>query len=337
MIPKPNKMLFMLTLMSGTIISISSSSWFGAWMGLEINLLSFIPIIMSKTNQRTSEAALKYFIIQAVGSSVLIMASVGLMFKSALINTWLIQSPMILALLLKTGAAPVHFWFPGVMEGMAWMSGILLMTWQKIAPLMLMSYMKIYELFMVSAALSGMVGALGGLNQTLLRKLMAYSSIGHIGWMLSSMTISENFWMTYMLVYSLLSTILGVMFLSFNMFHLGQMFSMMAESFTKKFFFSSNLLSLGGLPPFLGFLPKWMVIQILMKTSVLITITLIMSALLNLFYYLRISFASFILLNQSSKWLTKSPNFNIKSPWETWLTMLSIGGMLFMPLIWPLM
>jgi NADH-ubiquinone oxidoreductase chain 2 len=59
-------------LIGGILISISANSWLGAWIGLEINLISFIPLISSQENIFTTEASLKYFIIQALASSTLL-------------------------------------------------------------------------------------------------------------------------------------------------------------------------------------------------------------------------------------------------------------------------
>jgi NADH-ubiquinone oxidoreductase chain 2 len=73
-------------------------------MGLELNLLSFIPLISSKNNQYSSEAALKYFLIQALGSSIIIISASFIMSSSELATTL-----FTVALLLKAGAAPFHF------------------------------------------------------------------------------------------------------------------------------------------------------------------------------------------------------------------------------------
>lgn len=100
-------------------------------------------------------------------------------------------------LLLKNGAAPFHFWFPGVIEGLSWINGLILITWQKIAPLILISYNINYNFFLISIILSIIIGALGGLNQTSLRKLIAFSSINHLGWILIAIINNELLWFTY--------------------------------------------------------------------------------------------------------------------------------------------
>jgi len=108
----PARLLFMTSLLTGTFVAVSASSWFTAWLGLELNLLSFIPLISSKSNLYSSEAALKYFLIQALGSALILAAAPGF-----LLNLIEPQVIILSALLLKIGAAPVHFWFPSVIQG----------------------------------------------------------------------------------------------------------------------------------------------------------------------------------------------------------------------------
>nr|YP_010850321.1 NADH dehydrogenase subunit 2 [Metapenaeus intermedius]WGH12354.1 NADH dehydrogenase subunit 2 [Metapenaeus intermedius] len=300
-----SQILFLSTLILGTTLSISSSSWFGAWIGLELNLLSFIPIISSKNNQYSSEAALKYFLIQALGSSIIIMSASLMLIKSIPANTLLC-----IALLLKAGAAPFHFWFPSVMEGLQWPQAIILMTIQKAAPLSLMSYLNVdfvYPIILSAIILSAIIGAVGGINQTLLRKIMAYSSINHMAWMLAAMTISETSWLLYFLFYCLVASSVALLFNYQEAFHISHLFNHTNFSPETKLLSFMALLSLGGLPPFTGFVPKWFIIQELVSTNLFFTLfILLMSALLTLFYYLRISITALMVSTPKVKWSTKT-------------------------------
>ena len=182
--------MFKLSLTLGIFIAISSNSWFTSWLGLELNLLSFIPIITSRFNSYSSEAALKYFLVQALGSTIILVSSTAIR---------VLKNPRILiliALLLKIGAAPLHFWFPPIIQGVTWTQCIILITLQKIAPLILISYTLTssisYFIIQISSILSAFVGAIGGLNQTFLRKILAYSSINHISWILAALLLRSN-------------------------------------------------------------------------------------------------------------------------------------------------
>nr|ADF57851.1 NADH dehydrogenase subunit 2 [Stegana melanocheilota] len=303
-----SKILFVIIMMSGSLITVTSNSWMGAWMGLEINLLSFIPLMSDNNNLMSTEASLKYFLVQAMASTVLLFAVILMMMKNNInyeINYSFYISMIILSsLLLKSGAAPFHFWFPNIMEGLSWMNCLLLMTWQKIAPLMLITHMNIKFILFSSIIMSVIIGSLGGLNQSSLRKLMAFSSINHLGWMITALNSNESIWLIYFLIYSFLSFILTFMFNNFKIFHFNQMFSLFFNSKILKFILFMNFLSLGGLPPFLGFLPKWLVIQQLsLDSHYFILMILVMSTLITLFFYLRICYSAFMLNYYENNWM----------------------------------
>nr|QOL00647.1 NADH dehydrogenase subunit 2 [Leuconemacris litangensis] len=306
------KLLFLSSLMMGTILSISSNSWLGVWMGLEINLLSIIPMLANNKNMMMNESAIKYFIVQAMASTMLLFSILLIQMKYPI--SWekqMIPSMMIWSsLLLKIGAAPFHFWFPEVMGASSWINCLILMTWQKIAPMMVLSYcIQLSTFIFLVNILSIFVGAMGGLNQTSLRQIMAYSSISHLGWMIGSLIVSENVWEMYFLVYSFLSMIVALMFKSMNLFFLNQIYSANYVKTEIKFMMFLSLLSLGGLPPFLGFLPKWMIIQLLIENQMTaITTIMVVLTTITLYYYLRIKFSALILTFKENSWSNSIKN-----------------------------
>nr|QOL00842.1 NADH dehydrogenase subunit 2 [Phyllomimus sinicus] len=335
MLLNPSKQLFLLTLMWGTLVSISSNSWLSAWIGLEINLLSFIPIMMNSKNPMSTEAALKYFLIQAFASSILLFSftltqltnNMNIMYQPSMFTLLMTSS-----LMLKMGVAPFHFWFPGTMEGLSWMNCMILMTWQKIAPLMLLSYlMNMNNFTYMTIIMSIIVGSIGGLNQTSTRKLMAYSSINHLGWMMSAMIAGENLWMMYFIIYSIMSLSVTIIFQSFQISYISQNIMLLNKHPIIKFSLFTLLLSLGGLPPFLGFLPKWLVIQNLTQLSqISLTVIMVMMTLITLFYYLRLTFSAFLLHSYNPQWNLQN-HFNNSSMSTTAITMSISMIMLFMP------
>nr|QEE94359.1 NADH dehydrogenase subunit 2 [Psorophora ferox] len=331
--------IFFIMLISGSLITISSNSWLGAWMGLEINLLSFIPLMNEgKKNLMTSESSLKYFLTQAFASSILLFAIILMMLFFNM--NWVMKNNfndllILSTLLLKSGAAPFHFWFPGVMEGLSWINGLILMTWQKIAPLMLISYNTNYSFFFITIILSMIIGALGGLNQTSLRKLMAFSSINHLGWMLMAMLNNEMLWMTYFLLYSFLSMSIVLMFNNFKLFHFNQIFNFSMMNSTIKFFMFLNLLSLGGLPPFLGFLPKWLVIQNLVEINqVFLLFISVCLTLITLYYYLRMSYSIYMLNFNKNSWMLMNNFSNKNMTFILTMNFFSIMGLMIISLIY---
>nr|QTC08149.1 NADH dehydrogenase subunit 2 [Parachauliodes japonicus] len=322
-----SKMIFFTCLILGTLMALSSNSWLGAWMGLEINLLSFIPLMSNLKNILSNESALKYFLVQALASSILLF-SVILSFKNSsymMLNTEFFNQLMInSALLLKMGAAPFHFWFPSVMENLNWLNCLILMSWQKLAPLMLISYCLNPSYIYLITLVSLIAGAIGGFNQLNLRSLMAYSSISHLGWMLISMIYSETLWVSYYLLYVTLSSIMVLFFMNYSLFHINQIYSMNFNPYIK-FMMLTNMLSLGGLPPFLGFMPKLLVINLLAGYKMFFMIFLmVMLTLITLFYYIRVTYTAFMLMYPSLKWFNN--NFYSKINTHIFLNSISILG-----------
>nr|UKG18884.1 NADH dehydrogenase subunit 2 [Dendrolimus punctatus]UKG18897.1 NADH dehydrogenase subunit 2 [Dendrolimus punctatus]UKG19027.1 NADH dehydrogenase subunit 2 [Dendrolimus punctatus]UKG19040.1 NADH dehydrogenase subunit 2 [Dendrolimus punctatus] len=298
-----NKMFFMFILIFSTLISISSNSWFGCWIGLEINLLSFIPLISNSNNLLMSEASLKYFLTQSIASINLLFSILMkmILLKNFDLNNFL--SIMInSSLLMKMGSAPFHFWFPNIVEGLSWFNNFILMSWQKITPMILLSYYMNNNFLLIMMMINIMIGAIGGLNQTSLRKLMAYSSINNLGWMIFAITISENLWIFYFTTYSFLISIMIFMFYNLNMFFINQLFINNMNSMIKINLFI-NFLSLGGLPPFIGFLPKWIIINFLINNKMfLLSFIFIMMSLIMLFFYIRIIYSSLMFNYIKMKW-----------------------------------
>nr|YP_009350403.1 NADH dehydrogenase subunit 2 [Nasutitermes lujae]AQP26988.1 NADH dehydrogenase subunit 2 [Nasutitermes lujae] len=328
------KILLLTTLVGGVLVSVSSNSWLGAWMGLEINLMSFIPLMSNVKNMYNTEASLKYFIVQVLASATLLFMVV---MKTLTEDLFTFEStpytPMIICtpLLLKSGAAPLHWWFPGVMEGLSWENCALLMTVQKAAPLMLMSYLIEINAFTLSIILlSTIVGSIGGLNQTSMRKILTYSSINHTGWMLIALTTSENLWTVYFAIYSTLAlAVVSAIKLSGVSF-INQTMLTNKETTLMKFMMFTSLLSLGGLPPFLGFLPKWIVIQAMITNNMAPLATImVVTSLITLYYYLKISYSSFMILNTETKWNLKSnKNETTKNTAAVILSAISLTGMM---------
>nr|AML25757.1 NADH dehydrogenase subunit 2 [Scolytinae sp. BMNH 1274287] len=296
------KFLFFSTLTLGSIMAISSLSWFYSWIGLEINLLSFIPLMKTPKNKFSSESISKYFMTQAMASFILLFSIIFFTnlkdFNFELNN--LTSILMSSAIFMKMGAAPLHFWLPEVASGISWNSNLILLTWQKIAPMIIMSYlMLIPSIMILFIVTSSIIGSMIGLNQTCMRKIMAYSSINHISWMLSAMLCSMNTWLIYFLIYSILNFTIINSLKPWKIWYTPQINKI--KNTPEKIIFMLNFFSLGGLPPFTGFLPKWITINQLSNSSMFTLMTiLIMFTLVTLFFYLRITFSTLTLYSNNS-------------------------------------
>uniref|UniRef100_UPI003002F36E NADH dehydrogenase subunit 2 n=1 Tax=Theopropus sinecus TaxID=2908872 RepID=UPI003002F36E len=302
------KILFLMTLISGVLISLCANSWMGAWIGLEINLLSFIPMLSSNKNMFSSEASLKYFLVQAIASSSLlffILLKTNFYEMSNIMkNSMWWNNLIMIPLLMKIACAPFHWWFPSVIEGLTWINCFIILTIQKIAPLVLISYMLTNSYFTHSLIiLSVTLGAIGGFNQVSTRKILAFSSIAHAGWMLVTMIMGMSLWLMYFLVYIMNITSIILMTSMNNIHYISQSFKIMNHKKMIKITLFISMLSLGGLPPLLGFFPKWIVINIMVLNSFIFTaFILIISSMITLFYYMRIIYATLMIMNVETTW-----------------------------------
>nr|YP_010626181.1 NADH dehydrogenase subunit 2 [Problepsis superans]WBK14680.1 NADH dehydrogenase subunit 2 [Problepsis superans] len=324
-----NKMFFMFILFISTFISISSNSWFGCWIGLEINLLSFIPLISQINNMIASEASMKYFLTQTIASiNFLFCIIMKMIFFFNFENNYLLSIMINSSLLMKMGSAPFHFWFPNIIEGLSWINNFILMTWQKITPMILLSYYFNKNFLIFSIILNIIIGAIGGLNQTSLRKILAFSSINNLGWMISSIIISENLWLFYLMMYSFMTGMMIMLFYMLNSYFINQLFIMNLKSLIKLNLII-NFMSLGGLPPFIGFFPKWIVINFLMTNKYyLLNFIFIMMSLITLFFYIRIIYSSIMMNYFKMKWF----KINLKNKFNVLLNLLtsiSLLGIIF--------
>nr|YP_492554.1 NADH dehydrogenase subunit 2 [Tritia obsoleta]ABB17328.1 NADH dehydrogenase subunit 2 [Tritia obsoleta] len=300
--------MFMSVMGIGTLLSVSSIHWLSIWAGLEINLIGFLPMLVYQKSVAESQSAVKYFIIQAIGSSFLMFGSL-LVFNMSF--TWdmytKISSPSVLGftilisgLCIKLGLFPFHYWLPGVMAGLPWVS-CLISTWQKLAPLFLIlcllelsqSYNMVILLCAISAG-STLIGGVGGMNQTQIRALLAYSSISHLGWMMFALIHSEWTMKAYLGIYVLISISL-FMSLWYNDSGMMKNINNLKNSGFAALSIMLLLLSLGGLPPLLGFVSKWLVITASATGPWAFTIfILILGSLMSLFYYLSLFFSVFL-------------------------------------------
>lgn len=206
-----------------------------------------------------------------------------------------------MSLLTKAGVAPLHFWFPQVILCSDWIQSFIILTWQKIAPLVLISFVSINVLFFF-ILFSAILAVLGGINQTSFALILTYSSILHSSWIISLVVINETQWWAYFLFYSIIVFSVSYSLYFFNLRKLSEIFNLCVTQ-KSKILFLINFLSMAGLPPFLGFIIKFLAITSILNTNFLpsyIPIFLIASSFLSLYFYLRITY-SFLFTSSALK------------------------------------
>lgn len=280
--------LLIIGIILGVWVSISSNRWVGVWLGLELNLLCFIPFMVK--NKKRGDIRVIYFLVQSCGSFVLLISGADL------INYDLLSKLLIsVALLLKVGAAPFHFWYVWVAKSLGWIEFAVLSTLQKVSPLVLLTLSdtgKLRGFGYLRILICGLTGGLGGINSLSFRKLLVYSSIGHLGWILIPIIRGRRFWVCYFFVYCVLLYLVVFTLLILGVFHLRQI--------TKAFYIGGggfflliSIISLRGLPPLFGFLPKWGVfINCISNIDIICLLIIIISSVIRAYYYLRSRFMS---------------------------------------------
>nr|AHY87197.1 NADH dehydrogenase subunit 2 [Phylloscopus maculipennis] len=315
------KLIFAISLLLGTSITISSNHWITAWAGLEINTLAILPLISKSHHPRAIEAATKYFLVQATASALVLFSSMTNAWYTGQWDITQLTHPMSCLILtsaiaMKLGLVPFHFWFPEVLQGAPLTTGLLLTTAMKFPPMTLF-YMTSPSLnptlLSCMAILSAALGGWMGLNQTQIRKVLAFSSIAHLGWMTIIISFNPKLALLNFYLYVIMT---AATFLTLNTIKASKLSTLMttwtkAPSLNAMLFLT--LLSLAGLPPLTGFLPKWLIIQELTKQSMApMAIAISLLSLLGLFFYLRLAYCSTITLpphttNHMKQWHTCKP------------------------------
>nr|AEP04280.1 NADH dehydrogenase subunit II [Microeca flavovirescens cuicui] len=320
------KMIFVTSLALGTTITISSNHWILAWAGLEINTLAILPLISKSHHPRAIEAATKYFLTQAAASALVLFSSMVNAWATGQWDITQMTHPtacLILtsALSIKLGLVPFHFWFPEVLQGSPLITGLLLSTVMKLPPIALL-YMTSHSLnptfLTIMAILSAAMGGWMGLNQTQIRKIMAFSSISHLGWMAIILIYSPKLTLLSFYLYIMMTAAVFLTLNSTNTLNLSTLMTTWAKAPALNAMLMLTLLSLAGLPPLTGFLPKWLIIQELTKQDMALAATIMsLLSLLGLFFYLRLAYCATVTLpphttNHMKQWRTNKPvNFSV--------------------------
>nr|QHR76848.1 NADH dehydrogenase subunit 2 [Arremon taciturnus] len=340
--PRAN-LIFIISLLLGTTITISSNHWVMAWTGLEINTLAILPLISKSHHPRAIEAATKYFLTQAAASTLVLFSS---MTNAWCTGQWDITqlthptSCLILtsAVAMKLGLVPFHFWFPEVLQGSPLTTGLLLSTLMKLPPITLL-YMTSPSLnptlLTTLAILSAALGGWMGLNQTQIRKVLAFSSISHLGWMAVIIVYNPKLTLLNFYLYAMMTATVFLILNAIKALKLSTLMTTWTKIPSLNAMLLLTLLSLAGLPPLTGFLPKWLIIQELTKQGMAPTATLIsLLSLLSLFFYLRLAYCTAITLpphttNHMKQWRTnKSTNITIALLATMSATLLPISPMI---------
>jgi NADH-quinone oxidoreductase subunit N len=309
----------------GMMIMVSANDLISFYMGLEIQSLAlYILIAFKRTNALASEASLKYLILGAVGSGLflygtsLLFGATGSVhyemlhsfaFMSGDNVVYMIGLTLVLtALFFKLSAVPFHMWTPDVYQGSPIFVTAFVATAPKVAAVFALLRMVGYafepvasqfqSVIIVASVLSLVVGAIMAVRQNSLLRMVAYSTITHIGYVLLGIAVNisvANFAVTeYMVVYSVTSfgllTLIGAMTLNNNHIDSIDDLAGLAKSHPViAVIMTIFMLSLAGIPPLAGFFVKFGILKMALDANfVIISVIAVIASAVSAFYYLRI-------------------------------------------------
>ena len=364
---------FILSLMSilGMMVMVSGHSLLTLYMGLEIMSLSLYALIASARDRSVAiEAALKYFVLGAIASGLLLYGmsmiygitgslDIAQISNFARASTLASQQTLILnfglvflviGVAFKLGAVPFHMWVPDVYQGSPTSVTMFLSTVPKIAAIALLIRLLIdglgdlqhywSDLLMIIAVLSIALGSLVALMQSNIKRMLAYSTISHIGFVLLGFVtgVVEGYGAAvfYVLVYILMSLAAfgSIIALNKSGFEADQISDYQGLSKHSPWFALIILvvmLSMAGVPPFIGFYSKLFILQqVIAEGYVILAVIAVVFAVISAYYYLKIIKAMYF--DDADKEITVSAPLDMR-------VVLSINGILIllvglMPSFW---
>lgn len=315
----------------GMLFMASGIHLISIYVGLELmSLSSYILAGYYKREQKSTEAAMKYFVLGTVSSAILlygmsliygVCGSLNLIAIDRAMSTLITNDALMLGIVLlaaglcfKIAAAPFHVWTPDVYEGSPTPITAFLSTASKAAAVAIFArifYVGLHHFqldwsFVLAtvAALSMIVGNLAAITQDNIKRMIAYSSIGHAGYLLLGIIAMSEMGMRGVLVYTVvyLAATLGI-WATVLMLQQHEYAGEQVEDFqglhTRSPFWAFAmvmfLLSLGGIPPTAGFIGKYYLFAAAIQSGFgwLAIIAVLMSAV-SMFYYLRIVVAMYL-------------------------------------------
>lgn len=285
----------------GVIITICSNNWISMWMGLEISIIAFIPIIQN-FNQLSSESIIKYFIIQRIASTLFLFGIISMLIGVNTKNELLI----LISILIKLGIAPFHNWILIIIQYINYREIFILLTVIKIAPISIIHQIQ-RNMIIIPIAISIIIRSISCINQSSIRKIIAWSSIYRVSMIIISIN-NISIPITYILVYSIILII--ILFLA-NKLKINYINQIVFNEYSLwiKITVWFNILSLGGFPPTMGFIIKVIIIQrLITQQEFILSAILIITSLLTILFYIRLTFNSILIMSTHIKWTKTSYN-----------------------------
>nr|ARX96666.1 NADH dehydrogenase subunit 2 [Cerceris sp. SJW-2017] len=263
------------------------------WTMMEINNMNFITLLILKKKNFSMKKILQsifiYSIFQTLSSFMIMIHFIDYFHKFS-------ESFMIfeMGMLMKLGIFPFHSWTILIMKNMSWLIILILSTFMKITPMMMIyiSELSLYTNFIMIFSI--ILCSIWMMKQTKLKKIMAYSSIIHSSWMMLIIFLNKFNWMFYFSIYLITITCIFSILWIHKINENKYLFSFNFMPLKFKFLFLILLMSLMGMPPMSMMWTFLYTIKSLFKifnySTIIILILLMMSKLMMMISYFYISF-----------------------------------------------
>ena len=275
--------------------ALSRTSLLNIWLIIEINTILFLSILCSSSAGR--KRIIKYFLIQAA-ASITIVLSLLLVSSNTTFSLLLAQG----SLVIKLGAIPGHIWYISIIQDLKWLNIFILSTIQKIIPLRILSRLSPHFAITVFILISRLGGLLGTKSRSI-KRLLAYSGVLNVGWLLGS-TMSINSFLFFFLCYFF--TIRGVVHILSSNESALMLDSKSGFSSADTIFIGALLLSLAGLPPFINFWAKLLVLKVIIFRSIL-------RAIVGFILTIITRWMVYLYLGLIDKFILKNNSFRLKA------------------------
>jgi len=342
--PQLSSSILILIVALSSLLLVSSVNWLSIYLAIELQTLTlFILTALRRDSAYGTEAGLKYFVLGAVSSGLFLFGCAllyGLTGETSIqgINSLLTADVgkilITISLLFKLSAAPFHMWAPDVYEGAPTVITALLATVPKVGVFsILVQIGPVINVVLVCAILSIICGAIGALNQTKIKRLLAYSGIGHMGFILFGIAIASfesiQASLIYIIIYVIVSICSFTIILSLSLTKdlIIEISGLSRDNPVIGLTLALTFLSTAGIPPLAGFLSKWLILLSGISSGYyLICIIAVISSVVAGVYYVRLVQLIYFQANYSiliwQKILNKERRLNLSKS-------LLIGGTLF--------
>jgi NADH-quinone oxidoreductase subunit N len=304
--PTRSAPILILIVALSSLLLVSSINWFSIYLAIELQTLTlFILVALKRDSAYSTEASLKFFVLGAVSSGLFLFGCVLLYGVAGTTSVQEINSNLTadvgkilvtISLLFKLSVVPFHMWAPDVYEGSPTIITALLTTVPKIGVFsILVQVGPVTNVVLICAVLSIVYGAIGALNQTKVKRLLAYSGIGHMGFILFGVAIgsfeSIQAGLIYMIIYVIMSICSFSILLSLN---LTKDFIIEVKELSRNNpvvggTLALTFLSTAGIPPLAGFLSKWLVLLSGVSSGYyVISLIVVVSSVIAGVYYVRV-------------------------------------------------